>query len=296
MIITTLNLTLSILIPFVTGYTFLSYLSKGGPLSIPFKMALAYGLGLGILTLWMFLLTLFHYSLNFLTITIPLLLCSISFLLLTPIKKTNIANPIDTKILKETAPLPLLPKIFIYSFIILLTLYIAHNILYVFWFSMNIPIYTWDATATVAFKAKIFYFEQSIPHLKLLPHPTYPLLTPLAETWVAINLEYWDEQFIKIIFPFAFLSYLIINYTFLKLYTNRIWALLGCAILLSSNLFIHHATISYRDFLLMYYNCTTIILLLLWQRTALNAFLILSAIFAGLTTFVKLEGTAFLGI
>jgi len=60
--------------------------------------------------------------------------------------------------------------------------------------------------------------------------------------------------------------------------------------------FIYHATISYRDFFMMYFNCITIMLLIYWSQNKENSFLILAALFAGFATFTKLEGTAFLGI
>ena len=183
---------------------------------------------------------------------------------------------------------------FYFVFIAILLLYLAQNIFYVLWRSMTIPISTWDSVSTVAFKAKIFFFEKSPPFLGSLPHKTYPLFTPFLETWVVFNLGHWDDLLIKIIFPCAFLSYLTIHYKFLCHFTNRTWALLGCTILVSSNFFIYHATISYRDFLLMYFNCITIMLLLLWNNNKESPVLVLSALFAGFATFTKLEGTAFL--
>ncbi|MBN1870702.1 MAG: hypothetical protein JW847_09020 [Candidatus Omnitrophica bacterium] len=161
---------------------------------------------------------------------------------------------------------------------------------------MTIPVSSWDAVASVAFKAKIFYFEKIPPPLDLLPHKSYPLFTPFMESWVAFNLGQWDDVLIKIIFPCAFLSYLVIHYKFLSHFTNRSWGLLGSVMLLSSNLFIIHATDSYRDFFLMYYNCITIMLLLFFNKNQISAFLVLAGLFAGFATFTKLEGTAFLGI
>jgi len=156
------------------------------------------------------------------------------------------------------------------------------------------PIASWDAIATIAFKAKIFFFEPSLPLLNLLPHSSYPLFVPFIESWIAFNLGFWDNILIKIIFPCAFLSYLTIHYKFLADFTNKTWALLGCVILLSSNFFIYHATISYRDFFMMYFNCITIMLLIYWSQRKENSFLILAALFAGFATFTKLEGTGYL--
>ena len=84
------------------------------------------------------------------------------------------------------------------------------------------------------------------------------------------------------------------HYNFLKYHTKPSWALLGCAILLSSNLFLWHSHISYRDFTLMFFNCSTIILILIYNQIKESKILLLAGLFAGFASFTKLEGTAFL--
>ena len=66
------------------------------------------------------------------------------------------------------------------------------------------------------------------------------------------------------------------------------------SILFSSNLLIFHAAISYSDFFLLYYNCTSVLLLLAWRREKDDGYLILAALLAGLATFVKLEALSYL--
>ena len=175
-----------------------------------------------------------------------------------------------------------------------LLFYIAQNLYFVFWRALNVPLLSFDAIATVAFKAKVFYYEPVPPPLGLLPHRTYPLFVPFIESWISFNLGYWDDILIKAVFPFALLSFTVIVYNFLNVLTRPLWALMGCAILLSSNLFVYHATISYSDFFLMYFNCRAVMLLVLWHQNKTGGLLLLASLFAGLATFVKLEGTAFL--
>ncbi len=294
-----INVFISILIPTALGYIILSILINKKINSL-MKISLSYGLGMGLLAIWMLFIAIIGYRFNIVTIKIPLLLLVFCLSLGLLLRKkycpstknlpaTTLSSISDIKYYVSTH----ITKTIIY---IILLCYIAHNIFFVFWQATNIPIYTWDALATIAFKAKIFYFEGRLPDLNLLPHKTYPLLVPFLETWVAINLGHWDDQLIKIIFPCAFISFLGIFYSFLRVYINKFWALIGSAILLSSNFFIYHATISYRDFFLMYYNCSTIMLLLLWNKTKIQPLLFLSSLFAGFATFTKLEGTAFLPI
>lgn len=291
------HLTIALGIPLSAGYTLIMFLFRNYALPLTLRISLAYGLGLGLLTLWMMIVGAFQWPFNLLTIGIPLLFLAavgVIFLMIQRKNNTPPPSPFQKRAQDTSRPTPI--AIFQFAFCMILWIYILHNVFYVLWRSVNIPVATWDAIATVAFKAKIFYFEQSLPALTLLPHKTYPLLTPFAQTWIALNLGEWSDLWIKIIFPAAFLSYLVIHYQFLAFNTSRTWALLGCAILLSSNLFTYHATIAYRDFFLMYYNCGAIILLLFWNRTQQSAFMILASFFAGLAAFTKLEGTAFLAI
>jgi len=291
-----INLAISLLIPFGAGYSFLIFLDQKDTIPTSLRISLAYGLGLGLLAIWMLVLGVFKQTYSLFSIGMPLILVSCIFLTLklrgknTP-NVTKVSSPSE-----NLCRLQGLAKIMHSVFIIGLICFIAHNFIYVFWRSMTIPVSGWDAIATVSFKAKIIFFEKSLPSLDLLPHKTYPLFVPFVQSWIAFTLGQWSDVLIKIIFPCAFLSYLTIQYNFLAHFPNRTWALLGCAILLSSNFFIYHATISYRDFFLMYFNCTTIMLLLFWNQNKDSPFLILAALFAGFATFTKLEGTAFLGI
>jgi len=290
-----ISLSISVLIPLCTGYTFLLFIHKNGTIPFSLKIALAYGLGLGLLSIWMLCLGICGQNFSIVSIGMPQIILSAVFLLLTFYRKKR-----PVLIDKGTTVIPQQKKtssrniqIFQNIFVIYLLFFIASTTLYVFWQSMTTPVSSWDAIAIIAYKAKIFYFEQSLPSLDLLPHKSYPLLVPFSQAWVAFNLGHWSDLLIKIIFPLAFLSYVIIQYKILEYFTNKIWSLFGCAILLSSNFFVYHATISYRDFYLMYYNCLTILLLLYWQKNNINTYLILAAFFAGFCSFTKLEGTSF---
>jgi len=290
------DLSLSLLIPLSTGYAFLLWLDQKHVIPLSLKIALAYGLGLGLLAIWMLCLGMLQQNFNLFSIGMPLIVVTSIFMICDLKRKKHIKTTMTLVPSKKSASQHGFMKILKALFITLLIVFIAQNIFYVFWRSMAIPISTWDAIATIAFKAKIFFFEQSLPPLGHLPHGAYPLFVPLIESWIAFNLGYWDDLLVKIIFPCAFLSYLTIHYKFLAYFTDKTWALLGCTVLLSSNFFIYHATISYRDFFLMYFNSITIMLLLFWNHRKSNLFLILAGLFAGLTTFTKLEGTGYLFI
>ncbi|MBP9854109.1 MAG: hypothetical protein KBD53_04495 [Candidatus Omnitrophica bacterium] len=289
--ITICNILASLLIPLLLGYLTFSAVYRH-PLPIAFKLAVSFGLGFGLLTFSMLCLDILHIPFSRASISLPLLFLSffLFLIILSMDKKIKKEKNIFFKVETSAQNLNILTKMILTALVI----YILFNIFFVFLRTWSIPVSTWDALATIAFKAKIFFYEQSIPDLNLLPHRSYPLLVSLAESWIAFNLGFWDDTLIQIIFPLAFLSYLCIHYYFLKFFTDGKWALGGVALLLSSNFFLYHATLSYRDFFLMYYACSTILLLLFWHHTRHTSFLFLASLFMAFASFTKLEGTAFI--
>lgn len=283
-------LLISILIPLFCGYSFISFIFIKNKIDLTLNLSLSYGMGMGILTLWMFIVGASGWELNFKHIALPLVCVSLIFL---SIAKYNTQQAEKTQAQNNNIKANT-PSILLDLFNAFLIAFIAINILQTFWHSLTWPIDSWDAFATIAYKAKVFFYEKGIPSLTQLPHPTYPLHTPLAETWIAINIGRWSDQYIKIIFPFTFLSFVIVQYKFLKNYVTTTWALLGCVLFVSSNLAFYHATISYRDLFLMYYNCITIMLLILWSTNKKTSFLLTASFFAGFASFTKLEGSAFI--
>lgn len=298
MFATGIRLSVSLVLPILAGYTFLTFLFRRSRLDIVTSLALSYGLGMGILAQWMLFLGAIGMTYSVGIIAIPLLIFSLFFAILSfrktkkniPGQKSDHDSPKSVTSESDT-------NILYRAFYIILGIYVIFNVFYVFWRALNVPIYGWDAIAIIAFKAKVFFYEKSIFNLKYfshLQHTAYPIQVPLIQTWIALNLGVWSDQFIKIIFPFAFLSLIIISNYFLAFYTNKKWALLGTALLVSSNLLIRHGTISYRDLFLSYYLCTAIMFLILWNSKKDDAFLILAAFYAGFATFIKQEGTAYL--
>jgi len=164
----------------------------------------------------------------------------------------------------------------------------------VFWAAFNIPILEWDAFSTHAFNAKVFFYEKTFAYLNSQPHANYPLHIPLMQAWLSTAFGSWNDQVIKTLFPFYFLSLLIIQYHFLIRHTTQPWSLLGLVLTISSPFLIYHATIGYRDFTLLFFNISAILLLLLWQEEKSGIYLISSSLFSGLSSFTKLEGGGYL--
>jgi uncharacterized MnhB-related membrane protein len=295
MITDMVNLMIAFFLPWVTGYALIILISGKDQLPAPLRIALSWGMGTGAVALSMMLLGAADLALTRASVSLVLIAILGVSLAVTARQHPECLRFRSAAGVKDHMPrarwsVPVSLSLFKG----LLIFYITLNLLYVFARAVGLPVHSWDALATVAFKAKIFYFENRLPSMNALPHATYPLLVPFNETWVAFNLGHWSDTLIKSIFPFTLISFLMIQYHFLKTFTNKMWALMGCALLLSSNLFLLHATISYRDFFLMYYNCSVILLFCLWAKTLRSSYLWIASLFAGLATFTKLEGTAFM--
>ncbi len=171
--------------------------------------------------------------------------------------------------------------------------YIAYQVFLVFWWAANMPVFSWDTYYNYATKAKLIFFSESLKDLPYFTWPSYPLLVPLSMVWVGLGIGEWHLNKVNIIFPLAYLSYLSIQYFFLSHFVNRRWSLFGLVLLTSSTFFTFHGALIYTDFFMLYFNTTTIMLLVLWYKKKMDAWLWLAAIFSGFGAFVKLEGSAY---
>jgi len=271
-------------LPTAFGCTLVMWITRKNPLPFLVCLALGYGLGTGLTSFWMLLLSYANLPLTPLSINIPLL---IGLILCVFVLNQHRIKPDLSSVFFEKGFDPLRIALL---FIISLMLY------YIYWRAITIPILSWDTFATMGLKGKVFFFDQSIANLSNIPTFGYPFHIPLLQAWLSISLGVWDNHIVKLFFPVTCTFYLIIQYTFLRQFTNVRWSLLSLLLLLSSNFFIYHSTISYRDITMLYFNCTSVLLIILWHTKKAPSYLLLAAFFAGITSFVKMEGFGYLGI
>lgn len=278
-----LNLSLAILLPLLTGFLIIRLIDHKKILPIYIHFSLGYGIGIGLVSFILFTIPLFNLSFSKLLFII---IFSILISILTGLNilnsKSKHQNPSYLKNNEKLSPLHVFLIISILIFVLIL-----------FISTISTPFNRWDTLATIAFKAKVFYFERTIPHLNKLPHASYPLLLPLNLTWFNIFIGEWNDFLPKMIMPFTLISFLFIFYYMQRIIVSRTTALIGIILLMSPHTLQIFSTICYRDFILMYFNCTTIFLLFLWKRHQYTPFLILSSLFAACASFTKLEGSAF---
>ena len=292
-----IKLAIVLALPTLAGAVLLKLVCTRTKLPAYVFMALSYGLGMGVLTHCMLLLGAvgIKYSRTGITAFLAIWCLVCTLLIWERRRAASSIAPLSSSRRFATAGIGIMNRL-VFIFCAVILGYIIYQIFFVFWRSMIIPVYGWDALWVISFKAKVFFYERSLNCLSRMKLASYPIHVPLMETWMAIVMGKWDEQVVKIFFPFAFLSFTAIYGYFLGQYVSRKWVLMGIAILFSSNFFIAHATVAYRDFFLLYYVCTAIMMLLLWRDRGENAFLLLAAICAGLATFTKTEGTYYLFI
>lgn len=289
-----MNIATVFLVPLFLGYAGYLFLLREQHHSWPAVFAIAFGLGMGALTQWMLLLSAMGIPLSRGSISWPLLAVAGGLLFLARKRKALQDGGRDRLFSAGRVKDNSLTR---WRWLtVVLVLYITFQMAFVFWRAFHIPIYVWDELFVIAIKAKVFFYEQGLLHLKVFDLTSYPLHVPLSLAWVAFNLGHWDEQLIKIIFPVIYGCYVVLHFDFLSSYVSRFWALAGAALLVSANYLNFLATIAYRDVFLMYYTVVALMLLLKGNETKSSGILTLAGLFLGFATFTKLEATGYLGV
>lgn len=251
------------------------------------KTALAYCIGIGLLTLEMAVLSLLGIKFSMVSLTICIALPVTVALL---IKRRPEGSRARVKIL----PLSNLEKFFMLG--------ISFEVLYAFFRTLIMPMESYDAIAIYALKSKIFYLAQSIPHDffnsfgNIVPHVEYPLLIPLAETAFYVFSGSVNDLLVKIIFPLYYLSLVIVFYSVSRRFLNRRQALLFTFLLATIPQITDFATNGYADLPFAFYCSTSVFYLYLWMRQKKDSFLVLSFILSALAVWTKSEGLMFASI
>ena len=168
--------------------------------------------------------------------------------------------------------------------------------LYTFFRALLKPLEAYDAIAIYAIKAKIFYLAHTIPadffvkFREIVPHIEYPLLVPLAETYFYTLIGKFDDAAVKIIFPLYYLALILVFYSVLKRFTRRKTALLFTFFLSTVPQLCDYATNGYADIVLTFYYTLSALYLFLWMKERTALYLGLSGIFAVLAIWTKTEG------
>ena len=282
-----LSLLTTFLVPGFTGYITLRMLFRRQRLPAVLTMALAYGLGMGLLAQGMLVLGILGLPLRSDTI-ISLMagfLLVVIFIDRMFLSVPGAAKPEPFQIFNGRK------KLFSLS-TILLTIFIVFSFHNIFFCALKVPVIGWDVRATHAFTAQIVFYEQSLEYHRNFPHYMYPLQVPFLFAWIAMNIGTFDYFMIKIFSPMYLLAFCLVQFVFFRQYLSRAVSLAGVAMLLTANYLVLYASLGYREVTSLFYNCLAVILLLFWHRQGQkdDGWIILSGLFSGFSAFTKLEG------
>jgi hypothetical protein len=161
------------------------------------------------------------------------------------------------------------------------------------------PIQFWDAWATYAFKAKVIFWEATIPSLTLFGwggspnYPDYPLGISLQEVWVAWFVGTWDDVAVKLLFPGYLLSLLYLAYGSLRERWDARPAMLGTLFVAGLPLVLQHGHDGYTNLPLAYFAFGGAVALTRYVRSSDRRDLLLAAIFAAGLVWTRVDGVVF---
>jgi hypothetical protein len=156
------------------------------------------------------------------------------------------------------------------------------------------PVWAWDAYATWAFKAKVFYLNQTVNLQGFEAHNYYPNLVPLLLTYLYLWLMQVNDHLVKLVFPLFGAALLALLYSFfLRMGLSRTRSLgLTAFFALNGVTFIVHLYITYADLALTYFTLGAVGLIYLWltDRPPRDALPLSAAMCAGMA-WCKFEGS-----
>ena len=278
-----IRLIISFIVAVAVGWNILFYIIKRD-LSFPLfeKLALSYIIGLGTLTLQMFLYSLLNIKFSIFSLLLPhifaWLLTSFIFVKTRPTGKR-------------------LQEVKNQSFDLILIGGILFQTFHAFFKALIKPMDSFDSIGNFAFKSKLFFMERYVPYELFLnksidiQHGDYPLFIPLSETWVYMFLGKWNDLLVKALFPMFFIALLVILYFTLKRIIGKRLALVSTFFLATIPHFLNYATIGYADFALAMFYSAGFFYLFLWIRERHeNKYLSLACLFSLLALWTKQEG------
>ena len=240
-------------------------------------------LGFGAISLILFWSSLFTG--NFLAGYIVIFITTIlgSYFLVRSIAKTKVIRPLQKK---GTV------------YIVLLILILLPFFLQPF---LKVPFVVWDSWSLWGLKAKVFFFEKSIPFnllqnreiLSFDRHPYYPLNLALNQSFLAALSGNFDEARMKLISLFFGVSCALLIYFFLKKHISSFLSFLVTFVFIFTPVFILHAAGFYSglsDIIFLFYNTALFIALIDFYISKQKKYFYLSCMLASLSLWTKIEG------
>jgi hypothetical protein len=278
-----IKIAVHIFIVMAAGFVFLRLIRPRLRLTLNI-LALLYGLGIGLISLEMFFLSLagFHFSLAL--ILFPWC-AGLAYLLIfrrQDLLGVHLQEEADSGI-RFWEPV----------------FFLAITLPFLLKAVSGLPFVGWDAWAHWGLKAKIFYLEKHIPlnfytdTFSIIPLRDYPLLVPLMETFFFQVLGRFDDVLVKAVFFMFYLSLLVYFYSLVKMRCGKWQAGVYTFVLATVPALAEFACgyyVGYADLVFAYFNFASVTLLWLWLLKGRQVSFYLSALFAGFALWTKQEG------
>jgi hypothetical protein len=262
-------------IPTILGFLAISILLRNdATCGLSERLCLAYPLGMGFLTIQMFLLALMHVPLRLGYVAAPIMVEILGLFLLIRKRKIAFTRTPSFEIFNEIvgADVHWLKKLPL----IILTALVVVKIGTIFVETYLRPIFAWDSFANWSAGAKAFYYSHSLL-LNTSPedffgkgllnrNANYPPHNPLMQVWMSLWIGHFDEVFVKFWSPVYLLAMSIYLYVIMAKETSRLIALSMLVLFLSSPLMSVHSIEVYSDVSLSVYVLFSLIMFLLAMR------------------------------
>jgi len=203
--------------------------------------SISYVSGTAFLTLEMLFISIFGLKFSLMVIVLPWIIGIPTAIIISRFQKNKGTALIKPENSLESRPREFFQTIIIYFIIIYLVC--------TCWLAITSPLSYWDALSHWGFKAKLFYNLNDIDFSTFEGHNYYPLLVPLAETWLYLSIGEFNDGVVKFIFPMYFAT-IIISLFYFQRFCNlsKLHSLLIILLLLFSGYrFIGHAAMGYAD-------------------------------------------------
>ncbi len=273
----------------VIGICVLFFLSskKEEKYSLSEFFSLAFLIGIGIASIILFVLSLAGLSFTLSNICISIFaLVFVSFLICVARRGT------DFQLIKLESPksLKFIEMFFLGAIVV--------QIIWLILMVIPMPVNSHDAVANFALKAKMFHFANGIPAgffqfpEEVVAHPDYPMLLPLAMTWI-YEFTGFNDLVINMIMPCFFVAFLVLFYSLMLKLFNRAYALLLTFVLATIPQVGNYATILYADLLFAVYLSVSFAYLFLYFKRQEVRFCLLSVLMLGFAVLTKNEAIVF---
>lgn len=293
-----LRLLLTLALPLCLGLGTVALVYRQAVLSFLERVALAWGIGLGLLGMGMFLLSLVGIRLTLYSVGLPA--CSVTLILagLVIVRKDPLLDANSAiKTLKSLVGLFAQPNRLTAAAEKLLACLILLVIGFACFDALVKPIVNFDDLWRQGCIARVIYSTgRVLTEQNMDLAAGHPFLNPLAQAWIYLGIGEWNDALGKVIFALCFICLILVFYAGIRRYTSRFPALFFTYLLTSFPLIVYHAGTAYSDLMQTFYYTAGIIFLFHWLSAEDRPALMVSSLFLGLGVFIKQLGTPLWGI